>query len=119
MFKISGIQKVEFSNYQISYLIPNPDYAKGIKVTPKTFSNLKNLSTLYLALSNNDNKFNYEYFTRGISLAGVLFANGSMEEYCKKIGASNLIYNSQKMAQMAFHKQVSHLHKNNKHLQFF
>lgn len=98
-FKISGIQRVEFCNYQISYLNPNPDYAKGIIVTPKTFSNAKNLSTLFLALSNNGNHFNKEYFTKGISLAGTLFANGHMEEYCRKIGASNLIYNSEKSQQ--------------------
>jgi len=97
-FKVSKNQKISFRNFKFSKLVEDDAYGEGLNVSQKNFSNIKNLSTLYLGLSLASSKgtFKLNHFRKGIALAKNIFANGNMDEYSKLIADERYNYNSEK-----------------------
>lgn len=97
-FKVTNNQKISFRNFRFSRLVEDGTYGEGINVTQKNFSNIKNLSTLYLGLAVASTKgtFKHNHFSKGIALAKNIFANGQMEVYSKLIAGDRYNYNSEK-----------------------
>jgi hypothetical protein len=97
-FKVTNKQKVTFRNFRFSKLVEDETYGEGLNVSQKNFSNIKNLSTLYLGLAVASTKgtFKLSHFRKGIVLAKNIFANGNMDEYSKLIAGDRYDYNSEK-----------------------
>jgi len=97
-FKVSNNQKISFRNFKFSKLVENEIYGEGLNVSAKNFSNIKNLSTLYLGLSLASTKgtFKIHHFKKGIALAKNIFANGNMEEFSKLIVDDKYNYSPEK-----------------------
>jgi|GEM_PF-1255314 len=97
-FKVSKNQKISFRNFKFCKLIENDSYCEGINITSKNLSCIKNLSTLYLALSVASIKgtFKLNHFKKAISLAKNIFANENIEDYSRLIAGDRYIYNSEK-----------------------
>lgn len=97
-FKVSKNQKISFRNFKFSKLVEDETYGEGLNISTKNFSNIKNLSTLYLGLSLASTKgtFKLNHFKKGIALAKNIFVNGNMDEYSKVIAGEKYNYNSEK-----------------------
>ena len=97
-FKVSRNQKITFSNFKFCKLVEDKTYGLGLKITQKNFSNIKNLSTLFLGLAFDTTKenFNFNYFQKSIALAKSIFSNGNMKEYAQIIAGEKYIYNPEK-----------------------
>ncbi len=97
-FKVSKNQKISFRNFKFCKLVEDDSYGEGLNVSSKNFSNIKNLSTLYLGLAVASTKgtFKLNHFRKGIVLAKNIFANGNMDEYSKLIAGDRYNYNSEK-----------------------
>lgn len=97
-FKVSKNQKISFRNFKFSKLVEDDTYGVGLNVSQKNFSNIKNLSTLYLglAIASTKGTFKLNNFNKGIALAKNIFANGQMEVYSKLIAGDRYNYNSEK-----------------------
>ncbi len=97
-FKVSNKQKVVFRNFKICKLVEDDTYGEGLNISQKNFSNIKNLSTLYLGLSLASTKgiFKLNHFKKGIVLAKNIFANGNMDNYAKLIAGERYNYNPEK-----------------------
>ena len=98
-FKVTNIQTVSFKNFKFCKLVEDEVYGEGLDVTSKNFSNIKNLSILYLGLSvaSIKDNFNLDCFRKGITLAKNIFINGNFEEYSKLIAGERYNVNSEKM----------------------
>ncbi len=98
-FKVSNNQKISFRNFRFCKLVEDETYGEGLNVSSKTFSNIKNLSNLYLALSLVSSKgtFKLNHFKKGIALAKNIFVNGNMDEYSKMIAGERYNYSSEKV----------------------
>jgi rubrerythrin len=95
-FKVSKKQKISFRNFKFSKLVEHEIYGEGIVVSAKNFSNIKNLSTLYLAISITSTTFNLNHFKNGIALAKNIFDNANMVDYSRLIASEKYNYNSEK-----------------------
>ena len=97
-FSVDKNQRIIFRNFKISKLVVDESYGEGLNVSSKNFSNIKNLSTLYLGLAVASTKgtFKLNHFRKGIVLAKNIFANGNMDEYSKLIAGDRYNYNSEK-----------------------
>jgi len=97
-FKVSNNQTVAFKRFKFCRLVEDETYGEGISVSVKTFSNIKNLSTLHLALSLNSTKGQFEmsHFTKGITLAKSLFTSQNIDDYSKLIAGDRYTYDSAK-----------------------
>ena len=97
-FKVSKNQKISFRNFKFCKLVEDDSYGEGLNVSSKNFSNIKNLSTLYLGLAVASTKgtFKLNHFSKGIILAKNIFTNGNMNEYAKLIAGDRYDYNSEK-----------------------
>lgn len=95
-FKVTKNQKVSFRNFKFSKLVEHEIYGEGINVSSKNFSNIKNLSTLYLSLATNNGTLQLDYFNKGIALAKNFFSTDNIEDYSKLIAGERYIYNSEK-----------------------
>ena len=63
-------------------------------ISSNNFSNVKNLYTLYLALSFINKEINYNYLTKGLSIAGYFFSNGFITDFARSVDgtSSNINY---------------------------
>ncbi|MBK9544234.1 MAG: hypothetical protein IPO49_18290 [Bacteroidetes bacterium] len=95
-FKVTNNQKISFRNFKFSKLVEHEIYGEGINVSSKNFSNIKNLSTLYLSLATNNGTLQLDYFNKGIALAKNFFSTDNIEDYSKLIAGERYIYNSEK-----------------------
>jgi len=95
-FRVTKKQKISFRNFKFSKLVEHEIYGEGINVSSKNFSNIKNLSTLYLSLATNNGALQLEYFKKGIALAKNFFTTENIEEYSKLIAGERYIYNLEK-----------------------
>jgi hypothetical protein len=98
-FKVTNNQKISFKNFKFSKLVEDEIYGEGINVSSKNFSNIKNLSTLYLSLATNNGTLQLDYFNKGIALAKNFFSTDNIEDYSKLIAGERYIYNSEKTLQ--------------------
>ena len=91
-------QKISFRNFKFCKLVEGETYGEGLNVSSKNFSNIKNLSTLYLGLSLASTKgvFKLNHFKKGIALAKNIFVNVNMNDYSKLIAGDRYNYNSEK-----------------------
>ena len=96
-FKVSKNQKISFRNFKFSKLVEHEIYGDGINVSSKNFSNIKNLSTLYLSLATSNGTLQLDYFNKGIALAKNFFSTDNIEDYSKLIAGERYIYNSEKI----------------------
>ena len=96
-FKITNMQKVSFRNFKFCKLVEQEIYGEGINVSSKNFSNIKNLSTLFLSLATNNRTVQLEYFKKGIALAENFFTSENIEDYSKLIAGEKYIYNPEKV----------------------
>lgn len=92
-FKVTKNQKISFRNFKFSKLVEEDIYGEGISITSKNYSDLKNLSTLYLILATNNSTFQLEYLIKGISLAKSFFSAESFETFSKLIAGEKYIFN--------------------------
>lgn len=97
-FSVDKNQKISFRNFRFCKLVEDETYGEGLNVSSKNFSNIKNLSTLYLGLSLASTKgtFKLNHFRKGIALAKNIFVNGNMKDYSKLIVGDRYNYNSEK-----------------------
>jgi len=95
-FRVTKKQKISFRNFKFSKLEEDEIYGEGINITTKNFSNIKNLSTLYLCLASNNGTLQLDYFKKGIALAKNFFSSEQIEEYSKLIAGERYLYNSEK-----------------------
>lgn len=97
-FSVNKNQKVSFRNFKFCELAEDETYGEGLNVSSKNFSNIKNLSTLYLGLSIASIKgtFKISQFLKGIALAKNIFGDGNMNDYSKLIAGDRYKYNSEK-----------------------
>lgn len=104
-FKVTKNQKVSFRNFKFCKLVEDETYGEGLNVSSKNFSNIKNLSTLYLGLSLASTKgtFKLNHFRKGIALAKNIFINGNMNDYSKLIVGDRYNY----IAEKATHFYIS------------
>ena len=98
-FRVNSSQTIVFSNFKICRLIEDEDdaYCAGIKVSSKNFSNIKNLSVLFLSLTTgNDGALRQDYFRKGAALANEWFSHEYIEEYSKVVAGDRFVYNPSK-----------------------
>ena len=110
-FKINNNQKVSFRNFKFCKLVEYENYGEGINVSSKNFSNIKNLSTLYLSLATNNGALQLDYFNKGIALAKNFFSANNIEEYSKLIAGDRYIYNSEKALHFYINQVIDSLKK--------
>jgi len=96
-FKVTKKQKNSFRNFKFCKLVEDEIYGEGIHVSTKNFSNIKNLSILYLSLATKNGTLQLDYFKKGIALAKNFFSNENIEDYSKLIAGERYIYNSEKI----------------------
>ena len=96
-FKVTKKQKNSFRNFKFCKLVEDEIYGEGIHVSSKNFSNIKNLSILYLSLATKNGTLQLDYFKKGIALAKNFFSNENIEDYSKLIAGERYIYNSEKI----------------------
>jgi hypothetical protein len=113
-FRVCNKQKVSFRNFKFCKLIDDDSYGVGLNVSIKNFSNIKNLSTLYLslALTSKNGEVDQNYLRKGVSLAKNLFIDGNMSEYAKLLAGDNYIYNSEKSLHFFINELVESLNPN-------
>ena len=95
-FKVTNNQKIAFKNFKFFELIEDEIYGKGINVSSKNFSNVKNLSNLYLSLSTNNGSLHLDNFKKGLALAECYLTSEYIENYSAIIAGDRYIYNSEK-----------------------
>ena len=95
-FKVNSNQKISFKNFKFTKLVEEEIYGEGINISSRNFSNIKNLSTLYLTLATNNGTLKLDYFNKGIALAKNFFSNDSIENYSKLIAGKRYVYNPEK-----------------------
>jgi hypothetical protein len=95
-FKVTNNQKISFKNFKFCELIEDEIYGKGINVSSKNFSNVKNLSNLYLSLSTNNGSLHLDNFKKGLALAECYLTSEYIENYSAIIAGDRYIYNSEK-----------------------
>jgi hypothetical protein len=96
-FKVTNNQKIILQNFKFCKIIEDNTYGEGLNISQKNFSNIKNLSTLYLGLSIKSTAFKLNHFKNGIALAKNIFDNANMVDYSKLVGGEKYIYNSEKV----------------------
>ena len=95
-FKVTKNQKVSFRNFKFSKLVEHEVYGEGVNITSKNFSNIKNLSTLYMSLAVTNATFQLDYFNKAIALSKNIFSADNIEDYSKLIAGEKYVYNSEK-----------------------
>ena len=98
-------EKVIFANKDETYE-PDHSYGDGIKVSSTNFSNIKNLSVLFLSLTAVDSgTLRQDYFRRGAALANKCFSDEYIKEYAKLVAGDRCVYDPAK----ALHFYVSNV----------
>ncbi len=77
--RVAGEQTVEFRNLKVSELYEDKSYGKGLKVTSRNYSCIKNLSVLFLSLTDSDGKFDNTRLQMALELGSYLFLE---KEFC-------------------------------------
>ncbi len=95
-FKVSNNQKVIFRNFKFSEMVLDDGYAVGIPVSYQNLSNIKNLSTLFLATSITNGSFDRSRFVKGVELARHFFSSENVNEYARLISGDKYVYSSEK-----------------------
>jgi hypothetical protein len=81
-------------------------YGAGIKVSSTNFSNIKNLSVLFLSLTaESSGTLAQGYLRRGAALASKCFSAKCIEEYAKLVAGERFVYDSEK----ALHFYISNV----------
>lgn len=96
-FSVNNNQKIIFRNFRFSKLVEDESYGEGLNVSSRNFSNVKNLSNLYLGIS--FARLNKDYFKKGIVLAKSIFQSEILIEYAKQIAGDKYNYNPEKAIQ--------------------
>lgn len=96
-FKVTKNQKISFRNFKFCKLVEDETYGEGINVTLKNFSNLKNLSTLYLSMATYNGTFQIDNFKKGIVLAKTFFTAENFDDFSKLIAGERYIYKPDKV----------------------
>lgn len=92
-FILMRAQTIAFSNFKICRLVEDDAYGAGIRVSSKNFSNIKNLSVLFLSLSAvNGEPLREDYLRKGIALASKCFSDEQIEDYAKKVAGDRYVY---------------------------
>lgn len=102
-FSVSNNQTVSFKHFKFCRLVEDKTYGEGISISLTNISNVKNLSTLFLALSLDSNRgeFKISNFNKAIALAKSIFNSQSIDEYSKLIAGE--IYNFSKAKVLVFY----------------
>lgn len=95
-FIVSQNQKISFRNFKFCELVEDEIYGEGINITSKNYSCLKNLSTLYLSLADNNGSLQVDSFKKGIALAKSFFASARIWNYSTQIAGERFVYNPEK-----------------------
>lgn len=95
-FKVTNSQTIVFSNLKICRLVEDESYGAGIRVSSKNFSNIKNLSVLFLSLAASSGVLRRDYLRKGAALANKCFSNGHIEEYSKLVAGDRYVYDPDK-----------------------
>ena len=94
-FQVDNRQKIAFRSFKFCKLVEDDTYGKGINISSKNISSIKNLSTLYLSLSTSDGIFKLDNFIKGVALAQKFFTADNLEDYLTLIAGERYIYNSE------------------------
>ena len=95
-FKVAHAQTVVFSDLGICKLVEDDSYGAGLKVSSKNFSNIKNLSVLFLSLTANGGTLEQDYLLKGVALANKCFSEEHIEEYSKLVAGDRYVYDADK-----------------------
>lgn len=108
-FKVTNAQTIVFRNFKICRLIEDDAYGAGIKVSSKNFSNIKNLSVLFLSLTANGGTLEQDYLRKGAALANKCFSDEHIEEYSKLVAGERYVYDPDKALQFYLSNVVDSL----------
>jgi len=89
-------------NEQVTLLddFEEDEYGAGISISSKNFSNIKNLSVLFLSLTGaSTGRVRQDYLRKGTSLANRLFSDEHIEQYAKLIAGDRYVYEPAKALQ--------------------
>jgi len=108
-FKVANAQTIVFSDLRICKLVEDDSYGAGIEVSSKNFSNIKNLSLLFLSLSANGGTLRHEYLHKGAALANKCFSSEDIEEYAKLVAGERYVHSPDKVLQFYISNVVDSL----------
>ena len=92
-FKVTNAQTIVFSNFKLCWLVEDDAYGAGIKASSRNFSNVKNLSVLFLSLTAaSSGTLRQDYLRKGAALANKCFSSEHIEEYVKLVAGDRYVY---------------------------
>jgi hypothetical protein len=108
-FKVAHAQTIIFSDLRICKLVEDDSYDAGLKVSSRNFSNIKNLSLLFLSLTANGGTLRQDYLRKGTALANKYFSSEAFEEYAKLVAGERYPYSPDRALQFYISNLVESL----------
>lgn len=98
-FSVCNNQTIVFRKFSLSKIEEDDRYGRGVVVTSKNFSCVKNLSTLFMSQTAQNGILKSHIFDKAIALANKFFSFEQIEEYSKQVIGEKFICDQKKIAE--------------------